>query len=639
MQQIGDYTVLGVLGEGGMATVYAAEERLSKQQVALKVMQPGLGPSPRLREQFLREMAILGRIDHPNVVRLLSSMEIDGQLVMVLEIVNGETLRSVLRRLGRFAWPDAVHLVRQILAGLSAAHGQQPPIVHRDLKPENVMVAGDGTVKVMDFGIAKVLRDGTRATTDVGTLQYMCPEQIEGVAIDPRGDLYNIGLLLYEMLTGAPPFRSQSTRELLNAQCTEPPPPIAPELVHTLPPALLHLMLRLLAKAPNERPSSALTVLSQLDALVVGGAATQSTGSPTIHSTGPSVVPWPSPVAPASRGPHPGALLAGLLAFLSLAGLVGWTMSRSTSADTPSGGESSPSVASASSDPTVPKIGAVACTVEGRHPEVLDIVVLLLNARPTIAWLDGSTGETYRTLETETERVFCIAPHVLGIPNEDGTKLEMLDAQSGEPLATVTAELGLDSLTRSAGELRIGESDGSHRVHPIPGCKQRTCDFPSERVAYGKVFRDPEVPGFTAAVSVGALCVSDREEIRHGGVLYTLRNTDGFALITAERDETRLWAKRIPVGDDGYLMRCAFQVDAHAVALLRSNSEAGDLEIVRLDPTDGSVIEEASIGNFGETKIAAPAFFSTGSLLVTHSLASKELVAYDPASHEITWRR
>lgn len=153
------------------------------------------------------------------------------------------------------------------------------------------------------------------------------------------------------------------------------------------------------------------------------------------------------------------------------------------------------------------------------------------------------------------------------------------------------------------------------------------------------MFRDPEVPGFTAAVSEGALCVSDREKVRHGGVLYTLRDTDGFALVTAERDGTRLWAKRIPLGDGGYLMGCAFQVDAHAVALLRSKSEAGDLDIVRLDPTDGSVIEEAAIGTFGRTKVAAPAFFSTGSLLVTHSAGSQQLVAYDPASHEIAWRR
>jgi eukaryotic-like serine/threonine-protein kinase len=137
---IGKYTVLGVLGEGGMSTVYEAEEPASRRRVALKVLEAGLGASPRVRELFVAEMAILDRIRHPHVVGFIESLEVDGRLVMVLELLRGETLRDALRRCSRLAWPEAITLISQVLSGLSAAHAQQPPVVHRDLKPENIMI-------------------------------------------------------------------------------------------------------------------------------------------------------------------------------------------------------------------------------------------------------------------------------------------------------------------------------------------------------------------------------------------------------------------------------------------------------------------------------------------------------------------
>jgi serine/threonine protein kinase len=267
--RIGEYTVHRLVGEGGMGRVYEAEERLSGRKVALKVLRSEIGRSEATRQLFLGEMAILAQLDHPNVVRSLASLEVQGDLVMVLEYLQGQTLREVLQLRGRLAWPEAAAITRQITSALERAHSTSPPIVHRDLKPENVMLLEGGVVKVMDFGIAKVLDSVNRtATLSVGTLAYMSPEQIDARALDARSDLYSVGLLLYEMLVGTPPFRAQSQRELLNLQCAAAPPPFPQELRRELPSALEWLTFQLLAKSPAERPPTARAVLEVLEPLV-----------------------------------------------------------------------------------------------------------------------------------------------------------------------------------------------------------------------------------------------------------------------------------------------------------------------------------------------------------------------------------
>src|SRR5271170_1031419 len=158
-QRIGEYVVQRLVGEGGMGKVYEAEERLSKRRVALKVLRPELTRSEEGRRLFLNEMQILAQLEHPNVVRSLATCEVDGQLVMALEFLEGRTLREELVDKGRLAWPEAVRIVVAVAEGLSAAHGHKPPVVHRDLKPENVMLGPGGVVKVMDFGVAKVVED------------------------------------------------------------------------------------------------------------------------------------------------------------------------------------------------------------------------------------------------------------------------------------------------------------------------------------------------------------------------------------------------------------------------------------------------------------------------------------------------
>ena len=290
MDRIGEYLVKRLVGEGGMGKVYEAEERLSGRRVALKVLRPELTRHEDGRRLFLNEMQILAHLEHPGLVRSLASLEIDGQLVLVLEYLHGRTLRDELAARGALPWAEAVEHVVRIAEALSVAHEQEPAIVHRDLKPENVMlVVPDGaaaalaaptSLKVMDFGVAKVLEGASGPSTQsIGTLQYMSPEQIDAGVIDGRSDLYALGLVLYEMLAGDPPFRSPSPRELLNLQCTTAPAPLAEDVRRGLPRGVEELLFSLLEKAPADRPSSARDVVAALAPFRAAAApATARTG-------------------------------------------------------------------------------------------------------------------------------------------------------------------------------------------------------------------------------------------------------------------------------------------------------------------------------------------------------------------------
>lgn len=316
MERIGEYLVRRLVGEGGMGKVYEAEERLSRRRVALKVLRPELAKSEEGRRLFLNEMTILAHLDHPNVVRCLACTEADEQLVMALEYLEGKTLREYLNQHGALPWEEAVDIAVQIASALSAAHRQEPPIVHRDLKPENVMILDDGGVKVMDFGIAKVLQALSKTTThSVGTLQYMSPEQIDATGVDARSDLYCLGLVLYEMLAGKPPFESPSPRELLNMQCTQAPPPLGDKVRGALPKGIERLLFELLEKRPDDRPGSAADVLHELEpfAPASGGARRRTRPSATVPAASAPEAPSTSkeevaePAAPRPKQDQPRA--------------------------------------------------------------------------------------------------------------------------------------------------------------------------------------------------------------------------------------------------------------------------------------------------------------------------------------------
>ncbi|MCK6570620.1 protein kinase [Myxococcota bacterium] len=261
MPQAGDviepYEIASEIGRGGMGRVYLAHHRLTGQEVALKMLLPQFSNEPRLRARFLNEAKVLARLEHPNLVPLLGFFESGNRAFIVMPYVRGITLERMLRRQGRLAVEIVVDLFEQLCAAIEHVHRHD--FLHRDLKPSNVIVRGDGRVMVTDFGIARAV-GGEKMTLPgmvVGTAEYLAPEQACGASRDDkRSDIYSLGILLYEMLTGQVPFHHPNAGEVLQRQVSSPPPPpraIVPEIT----PALESVMLRALAKDPDKRFQSA----------------------------------------------------------------------------------------------------------------------------------------------------------------------------------------------------------------------------------------------------------------------------------------------------------------------------------------------------------------------------------------------
>jgi serine/threonine-protein kinase len=307
LDRLGDYTVVRVIGEGGMGIVYEAVERLTGRRVALKVLHSNLARSEDARQRFFNEMRIMAGLEHPNIVRSLASREIEGKLVMVLEYLEGRTLRDVIASTRPMEPERAVSIVCSVLWALAAAHERPTPIVHRDLKPENVMILGDGSVRVMDFGIAKVLAEDahvTRASQAVGTVLYMSPEQAESRPVTPKTDLYAVGLLLYEMLDGKALFDGPSIVGILRDHCETPPPPLREEVRRAIGPELERLLLELLEKSPENRPTDARTVLARLAVAAPRSKGATEASGPLPYAAAARAAPAPS----AERAPKLGTM-------------------------------------------------------------------------------------------------------------------------------------------------------------------------------------------------------------------------------------------------------------------------------------------------------------------------------------------
>lgn len=255
-QQIGGYQIVDLVGRGGMGTVYRVRDESRQQEIALKVLPLDRLDDAREIERFQREAKVAAQFDHPNIVSIYASGREEGYLYMAMELVEGLSLRQLLRQQGKLPLDQALAVGEQVFAALQAAHQQR--IIHRDIKAENVLLQEDGTAKILDFGVAK-LESGTvltRANEILGTVEYMAPEQILGEEIGPGVDLYAAGVLLYEMLTGVLPFTGDSPATLVYHQLNEEPH--APSFLNPLlPRSLDRLVLKLLDKAPENRYGSA----------------------------------------------------------------------------------------------------------------------------------------------------------------------------------------------------------------------------------------------------------------------------------------------------------------------------------------------------------------------------------------------
>ncbi|MEU2998524.1 serine/threonine-protein kinase [Streptomyces sp. NPDC007027] len=308
------YELATVLGQGGMGQVWTAYDRRLDRRVAVKLLRPdrvagptGSDAADELRRRFVRECRVTAQVDHPGLVTVHDAGSDGDDLYLVMQYVEGADLADHLAEQEPYPWPWAVAIAAQLCAVLCAVHAV--PIVHRDLKPRNVMVRPDGTVTVLDLGVASVLdTDTTRLThtgSPIGSPAYMSPEQAMGGAVGPYTDLYALGVLLHELLSGDVPFAGSTALGVLHRHLYEAPVPVRQQRPE-VPVALEALVLRLLAKDPQERPASAQEVYEELAPLL----PKQGTPAGPLDPTRPFLrphAPWPDRAATPAPVPAPAA--------------------------------------------------------------------------------------------------------------------------------------------------------------------------------------------------------------------------------------------------------------------------------------------------------------------------------------------
>jgi len=264
----GRYQIIARIAAGGMGEVFHAHDSVLAREVAIKVLHPGLASERAFIDRFRREARAAANLSHPNIVQVHDWGERDGTSFMVMEYIRGPNLRELLTARGRLMPAQVAEVELQILAALDHAHRRG--IVHRDVKPENALLTPEGVVKVADFGLAHALAEAriTQAPgTVTGTVQYLAPEQIRGEPADPRTDLYALGVVTYELLTGRPPFNAETAMAVAYKHLSEQvaaPSDWAPDV----PEKLDRIVLAATAKDPDDRPLSAADMRADLVAVV-----------------------------------------------------------------------------------------------------------------------------------------------------------------------------------------------------------------------------------------------------------------------------------------------------------------------------------------------------------------------------------
>ena len=279
-QMVGKYRVVSRLGRGGMGTVYKAVDETLDREVAIKSLNPDVGDAEILK-RFRAEAVTLARLNHPNIATLFELTEHNGELLMVMEFVRGETFDVVSQRAGPMPVERAAQLCGQVFDAL--AHAHRAGVVHRDLKPANLMLTESGMVKVMDFGLARMA--GTEHLTNdgymVGTPAYMSPEQVLGWEIDGRADLYAMGVVLFRLLTGQLPFKADSGIAMAHKQINDPPTPVR-QLRTELSWEIEEVLTRALAKPPADRFQTADAFKAALTAVIGAAAGPSAEATPTL---------------------------------------------------------------------------------------------------------------------------------------------------------------------------------------------------------------------------------------------------------------------------------------------------------------------------------------------------------------------
>jgi serine/threonine protein kinase len=287
--QISNYEIKSLIGEGGMGSVFLAEHTQVNRKVAIKVLFSKYLKNEEIKQRFKNEASTLAHLKHPNIVSLYDYLEDENGMFLILEYVEGKQLDDQISQItGPMPEENAIPLIKKILSAFSYAH--EKGIVHRDIKPANIIVTKDNDVKILDFGIARILGDGmqgmTKTGTQMGTVFYMAPEQVKGKKADFRSDIYSLGITFYQMLTGINPYSNFNTEyEVYNSIVNEDLPP-ANEIYPGITKKMVLILKKALSKNPDERFQTCSEFIHAIDAEVVN-----ESGPPEILSKSPSESP------------------------------------------------------------------------------------------------------------------------------------------------------------------------------------------------------------------------------------------------------------------------------------------------------------------------------------------------------------
>lgn len=445
----GRYRIISRLGQGGMARVFLAQDESLHRQVAVKVLADRHSDDPHFIERFQREARAAARLNHPNIVQVYDQSQTAGMSYIVQEYVEGETLKDLIRRESPIEPRRAITIALQILAALRVAH--QQGVIHRDVKPQNILVQPDGKIKVADFGIASAGdTEMTEAGSIVGTAQYLAPEQARGLPVGPPADLYAVGIVLYEMLSGRVPFEGEAAVTVAMRHVQEAPEALT-DRNPLVPDALESVVMRALAKDPTQRYQSADQMGIELDRVRQGLPISDETsviGAATIamaQLASETLVapPLPPREPPPTRGGNPNRkrlwILLLVLGVVLLAGVAGvYAFTRGDSAG--GGGATTASTATTSALVEIPDLVGQTQADATATLEQLGLVVLITQQSSAdvpegevIAMRPNPGGEV--PTGTTIELQISAGPNLVTVPDVQG-------ADGGDAIAQIEA-LGL----------------------------------------------------------------------------------------------------------------------------------------------------------------------------------------------------